>query len=49
MRAIHERLCFRPLLDALAGAGPLAPEAAADRLAAFGFTDAERTRQAVAS
>ena len=48
VRAIHERLYFRPLLDALAGAGRLAPQAVTDRLAAFGFTDAERTRQAVA-
>jgi glutamate-ammonia-ligase adenylyltransferase len=48
VRATHERLWFRPLLDALSGAGPLGPEAAADRLAAFGFTDVERTRQAVA-
>jgi glutamate-ammonia-ligase adenylyltransferase len=47
VRRIHERLWFRPLLDALAGAGPLTPEAVAARLAAFGFTDAERTRQAI--
>jgi glutamate-ammonia-ligase adenylyltransferase len=48
VRSIHERLWFRPLLEAFAGAdAPLRPEAAADRLAAFGFTDAERTRQAV--
>jgi glutamate-ammonia-ligase adenylyltransferase len=48
VRGIHERVWFRPLLDSLSGAGPLGPEAAADRLAAFGFTDLERTRQAVA-
>ena len=48
VRSIHERVWFRPLLDALAGAGTLGAEAAAERLAAFGFTDAERTRQAVA-
>jgi glutamate-ammonia-ligase adenylyltransferase len=52
VRSIHERVWFRPLLDALVagqdGAGALSPEAAAARLAAFGFTDAERTRQAVA-
>jgi glutamate-ammonia-ligase adenylyltransferase len=48
VRSIHERLWFRPLLEAFAGAdAPLRPEAAAARLAAFGFTDAERTRQAV--
>ena len=48
VRAVHERVWFRPLLDALSGAGPLGPEAAAERLAAFGFRDVERTRQAVA-
>jgi glutamate-ammonia-ligase adenylyltransferase len=47
VRAIHESLYFRPLLAALAGAGALAPEAAAAGLASFGFTDVERTRQAV--
>jgi glutamate-ammonia-ligase adenylyltransferase len=47
VRSIHERLFFAPLLDALAGVGPLAPDAAADRLSAFGFTDMERTRAAV--
>jgi glutamate-ammonia-ligase adenylyltransferase len=47
-RAIHERLWFRPLLEAFAGSRrALSPEAAAERLAAFGFTDVERTRQAV--
>ncbi len=48
VRSVHERVWFRPLLDALSGAGPLGAEAAAQRLAAFGFTDLERTRQAVA-
>ncbi len=49
VRTIHERLYFRPLLEAFAGAeGRLTPEAAAARLSAFGFADAERTRQAVA-
>jgi glutamate-ammonia-ligase adenylyltransferase len=48
VRGIHERVWFRPLLESLSGAGPLGPEAAAARLAAFGFTDIERTRQAVA-
>ncbi len=48
VRSIHERLYFRPLLDAFRGVdGPLSPEAAATRLHAFGFADAERTRQAV--
>jgi glutamate-ammonia-ligase adenylyltransferase len=47
-RAIHERLWFRPLLEAFAGSErALSPEAAAERLAAFGFTDVERTRHAV--
>lgn len=47
VRIVHERVWFRPLLAALAGAGALGEEAAADRLEAFGFTDLERTRQAV--
>lgn len=49
VRAIHERLWFRPLLEAFAREGErvLTEEAAAARLAAFGFTDVERTRQAV--
>ncbi len=47
VRSVHERLWFRPLLDALSGAGALAEGAVADRLAAFGFADVERTRQAV--
>jgi glutamate-ammonia-ligase adenylyltransferase len=49
-RAIHERLFFRPLLEAFAaGAAPESvPELMAEeRLAAFGFADAERTRQAL--
>lgn len=48
VRSIHERLYFRPLLDALSGAGPMSPEAAAKALTTFGFSDVERTRQAVA-
>jgi glutamate-ammonia-ligase adenylyltransferase len=49
VRSIHERLWFRPLLDALvSGSTPLTDGAAVERLAAFGFTDADRTRQAVA-
>ena len=49
VRAIHERLWFRPLLEDFAHEGEriLTEEAAAARLAAFGFTDVERTRQAV--
>lgn len=49
VRAIHEHLFFRPLLDALiADVGPrLADEAVTDRLAAFGFSDAARTRAAL--
>ena len=47
VRTIHEELFFAPLLDALAGVGPLAPDAAEARLTAFGFTDLERTRAAV--
>jgi glutamate-ammonia-ligase adenylyltransferase len=48
VRSIHERLYFRPLLESFTRVdAPLAPEAAAARLAAFGFADADRTRQAV--
>ena len=48
-RTIHERLFFRPLLELFAGLPvELSPEAAAARLAAFGFADAQRTRQALA-
>ncbi|HET7722629.1 MAG TPA: hypothetical protein VFK43_21870, partial [Acidimicrobiales bacterium] len=49
VRAIHEHLFFRPLLDQLTrGATPPLPDVAvATRLAAFGFADAERTRQAI--
>src|SRR5262245_34731730 len=48
-RAIHERLWFRPLLEDFARCDDrmLNEEVAATRLAAFGFTDVERTRQAV--
>ncbi|MGQ0520076.1 MAG: bifunctional [glutamine synthetase] adenylyltransferase/[glutamine synthetase]-adenylyl-L-tyrosine phosphorylase [Actinomycetota bacterium] len=48
VRSIHERLFFRPLLEAFTGASPMAPEAVETRLAAFGFTDAGRTRLALA-
>jgi glutamate-ammonia-ligase adenylyltransferase len=50
VRAIHEHLFFRPLLDQLtrgAAAAPLPDEAVVARLSAFGFTDARRTRQAL--
>jgi len=52
VRRIHERLFFRPLLEAFAALpGPegarLSPDAVARRLAAFGFADAARTRAAV--
>src|SRR5262249_48872276 len=36
-----------PLLDTLAGAGPLTPEAVEERLAAFGFLDVAHTRAAL--
>ncbi|MGH9153928.1 MAG: bifunctional [glutamine synthetase] adenylyltransferase/[glutamine synthetase]-adenylyl-L-tyrosine phosphorylase, partial [Acidimicrobiales bacterium] len=48
VRSIHERLFFRPLLEAFTGASPMVPEAVEARLAAFGFADAVRTRQALA-
>ncbi len=48
VRSIHERVYFRPLLEAFSGApGGLSPEAAAARLAAFGFTETMRTQAAV--
>ncbi|MDE3085463.1 MAG: bifunctional [glutamine synthetase] adenylyltransferase/[glutamine synthetase]-adenylyl-L-tyrosine phosphorylase [Acidobacteriota bacterium] len=57
VRAIHERLYFRPLLEAFALAGEpggrrggavvMGPEAIERRLTAFGFADAGRTRAAV--
>jgi glutamate-ammonia-ligase adenylyltransferase len=47
VRSIYERLFFAPLLDALAGAGPLTPEAVEQRLAAFGFLDVAHTRAAL--
>jgi len=48
VRSIHEKLFFRPLLEAIAGTGPLSPQAAEDRLAAFGFRDVAQTRAALA-
>lgn len=48
VRSIHERLYFRPLLESFTRVdAALGPAAAAARLAAFGFADVERTRQAV--
>lgn len=56
VRSIHERIYFRPLLEAFTaradGSGgerprTLSPEAAVERLTAFGFTDARRTQAAV--
>ena len=47
VRSIYERLFFAPLLDALAGAGPLTATAVEERLAAFGFLDVAQTRAAL--
>ena len=48
VRGIHERIYFRPLLEAFTEApSGLTPEAAVERLEAFGFTDAMRTKAAV--
>jgi glutamate-ammonia-ligase adenylyltransferase len=49
-RSIHERLFFRPLLEAFTagtGASVLSDDAVAERLSAFGFVDATRTALAV--
>lgn len=46
-REIHERLYFRPLLDAFGTLERTHPEAVPERLRAFGFVDAERTRSAL--
>jgi glutamate-ammonia-ligase adenylyltransferase len=54
VRAIHERLFFRPLMEVFTAAADRTPEglglgteAITTRLAAFGFADADRTHQAV--
>jgi glutamate-ammonia-ligase adenylyltransferase len=48
VRAVHERLYFRPLLEAFAGLSPaMGSPAVEQRLAAFGFGDAGRTAAAV--
>ncbi|MCB0993576.1 MAG: hypothetical protein KDB21_00695, partial [Acidimicrobiales bacterium] len=44
VREIHERLFYRPVLEALASAGEL-PEALAERLAALGFREPEQAAQ----
>jgi glutamate-ammonia-ligase adenylyltransferase len=50
-RQIHERLFFRPLLESFGGVDTLSPAmsetAVTERLAAFGFADATRTRDAL--
>ncbi|GAC1597233.1 MAG: bifunctional [glutamine synthetase] adenylyltransferase/[glutamine synthetase]-adenylyl-L-tyrosine phosphorylase [Acidimicrobiales bacterium] len=53
-RAIHERLFFRPLLEAFGGAAlspistTMSRSAVTDRLTAFGFASADRTGEALA-
>jgi glutamate-ammonia-ligase adenylyltransferase len=47
VRSIYERLFFAPLLDTLAGAGPLTAQAVEARLSAFGFLDIAQTRAAL--
>ncbi|MBI2706271.1 MAG: bifunctional [glutamine synthetase] adenylyltransferase/[glutamine synthetase]-adenylyl-L-tyrosine phosphorylase [Actinobacteria bacterium] len=48
VRNIHERVYFRPLLEAFSETEPaLSPKVASARLRAFGFTDAKRTQAAV--
>lgn len=52
VRSVHERLFYRPLLEAFAGTprddtSHLSAAAAEDRLVAFGFADANATRRAL--
>jgi glutamate-ammonia-ligase adenylyltransferase len=47
VRVVHERLFFEPLLETLAGTGPLSIGAADERLAAFGFHDTDQTHAAL--
>lgn len=50
VRSVHERLFYRPLLEAFTGLGPaasLTEAAAEDRLRAFGFVNAAATRRAL--
>ncbi|HWD09380.1 MAG TPA: bifunctional [glutamine synthetase] adenylyltransferase/[glutamine synthetase]-adenylyl-L-tyrosine phosphorylase [Actinomycetota bacterium] len=51
VRLLHERLYFRPLLDAFTdrGTAAMGPEAVGERLAAFGFADRTRTRSMLAA
>jgi glutamate-ammonia-ligase adenylyltransferase len=47
VRQIHEELFFAPVLETLAGVGPLPEAALEERLVAFGFTDVTQTRAAL--
>lgn len=47
VRDAHEKLFFRPLLEAFAGTGPVAPGVANERLAALGFLDIPHAQAAV--
>lgn len=48
VRSVHERLYFRPLLEAFSGApSELSRAVVEERLTAFGFRDSDRTREAV--
>ncbi|MGZ6963226.1 MAG: bifunctional [glutamine synthetase] adenylyltransferase/[glutamine synthetase]-adenylyl-L-tyrosine phosphorylase [Acidimicrobiia bacterium] len=48
VRSTHEKLFFGPLLEALSGRpGPMSPDAAEERLRAFGFLDLRATRAAL--
>jgi [glutamine synthetase] adenylyltransferase / [glutamine synthetase]-adenylyl-L-tyrosine phosphorylase len=47
VRTAHERLYFRPLLESFASSAIESDDVMETRLAAFGFTDASRTREAV--
>ena len=47
VRHAHERLYFRPLLESFSDNEALDPETVEERLEAFGFTDASRTRIAI--
>lgn len=51
VRSVHERLFYRPLLEAFAGQGDtsISPDAAEERLRAFGFADSKATRRALTS
>lgn len=51
VRSVHVRLFYRPLLEAFAGQGDtsISPDAAEERLQAFGFADSRTTRRALTS